>query len=125
MQLKWWIYINEYIAEFPNSAICKALKAGMEHRIQYLKHYEDLQTNFDNPTNCEKRLHAIVFDKWGQKIRSDENDVDSRLGTFLRVNPNLKKYESSSNILEIERILISRFRTVSHSLTIEIGRYSG
>ena len=54
-----------------------------------------------------------------------EADADSRLGTYYRVNPTLEKYVPKPQLtLEIERELVTRYRTGSHSLAIELGRYS-
>ena len=54
-----------------------------------------------------------------------ETDADSRLGTYYRVNPTLEKYVPKPQpTLEIERELVTRYRTGSHSLAIELGRYS-
>ena len=52
-------------------------------------------------------------------------DPDSKLGTYHRVNPNLNSnVQNPQQIMEFERELITRFRTGSHSLAVEIGRYS-
>ena len=54
-----------------------------------------------------------------------EKDKDSRLGTYFRINPLLEKHVSlDQDVMEIERILVTRFRTGSHSLAVELGRYS-
>ena len=52
-------------------------------------------------------------------------DEDSKLGTYYRVNPLLLKYVPNPQpIMEIERELITRYRTGSHSLAIELGCYT-
>ena len=52
-------------------------------------------------------------------------DEDSKLGTYYRINPTLQKYvPNPQKIMELERELVTRFRTGSHSLAIELGRYS-
>ena len=57
------------------------------------------------------------------KIKAaNEIDVDSKLGTYLQVNPSLESPVYSDDVFEIERIHITRFRTGSHNL-IEIGRF--
>ena len=54
-----------------------------------------------------------------------EKNEDSKLGTYYGVNPLLLKYVPIPQpIMEIERELITRCRTGSHSLAIELGRYS-
>ena len=58
-------------------------------------------------------------------LTAAENDNDSKLGTYYRINPELKSFIPRPQvILEIERILITRYRTGSHSLAIELGRSS-
>ena len=59
-----------------------------------------------------------------EKIKSTaENDIDPRMGTYLEINPQLceHKYEG---LLEYERVCITRYRTGSHNLKIETGRWN-
>ena len=49
-------------------------------------------------------------------------DENSKLGVYLIVNPTLKFPNELSNIIEYERIVITRFRTGTHNLRIESGR---
>ena len=48
--------------------------------------------------------------------------MDSRLGVYLNVNPNLISPIQRSDILEFERVLVTRYRCGSHNLKIESGR---
>ena len=57
-----------------------------------------------------------------EKIRlKAANDGNSKLGTYLLINPDLSKphYEG---ILEFQRVITTRYRTGSHNLRIETGR---
>ena len=51
------------------------------------------------------------------------HDSDSKLGTYYLVNPKLEapRYE---DIFELDRIVMTRYRTGSHNLRIETGRMS-
>ena len=49
--------------------------------------------------------------------------MDSKLGTYLQVNPSLESPVFKDDVFEIERIHITRFRTGSHNLLIETGRF--
>ena len=62
---------------------------------------------------------------WKTKFDASTPDFDGRLETYYRVNPTLEapKYLSDT-ILESDRIIISRFRCGSHSLRIEIDRFT-
>ena len=81
---------------------------------------------YRSPSDCQKQLEEGYKSKWTQTIKTKaETDNDSRLGTYLRINPTLKSWvPKPQSILEIERKLVTRFRTGSHSLNIELGRYS-
>ena len=63
-----------------------------------------------------------------QKIRfsiaKSNNDAESRLGVYLQVNPNLTPPVQRNELLEFERVLLTRYRCGSHNLLIEVGRMS-
>ena len=124
-QSKFWVYVNEYIAEFPDSALKKVIDIGLGCNIPYLKYYQKLNLGNENPKSCEKRLQDSCMELWKQKItRQASIDSDSKLGTYYRINPLLQQFAMNIDITENERITISRYRTGSHSLAIEIGRFS-
>ena len=64
---------------------------------------------------------------WRDTITSAAVNVpDSRLGTYLHVNPDLKPHVPIlQNLLDDEWKLVTRVRTGPHSLSIELGRFSG
>ena len=54
-------------------------------------------------------------------------DPQGKLGTYARVNPTMETpqcYSTALPMFEPDRILLSRFRTGSHNLRIESGRWS-
>ena len=75
---------------------------------------------------CEKSLTEATLESYKEKITSQFNiDHDSRLGTYHRINPNLtSNVPVPQTTLEFERELVTRFRTGSHALAVETGRYS-
>ena len=75
--------------------------------------------------NCESLLRSEFTNNTNQKIRNAYDiDVDSKLGTYLQVNPNLKSPKYGTRTFEIERIHTTRFRNGSNNLLIETGRFS-
>ena len=93
--------------------------------LQYVKYYENLYLLHGSTVNCENELHRNFNIKWQTEIRKAYDcDIDSKLGSYLQVNPQLRTPVPQINLLEIERISITRFRTGSHNLLIETGRYS-
>ena len=76
--------------------------------------------------NCEKSLTRAITEAYKDRITSQFNrDNDSKLGTYYRINPTLtSNVPAPQATLEFERELVTRFRTGSHSLAVEIGRYT-
>ena len=118
--------MKTYIAEHPESALAKVYNMGTQARSPYLNYYLKLEREFGDPENCEKSLRRSITEAYKDRFMLQyNNDNDSKLGTYYRINPNL-----SSNVpvpqvtLEFERELVTRFRTGSHSLAMETGRYT-
>ena len=79
-----------------------------------------------NTIPCQRIISREYQSTWRENIlKAHNDDINSKLGAYFLVNPNIKNPNLlySKNIFEIERILITRFRTGSHSLLIETGRY--
>ena len=125
-QLKFWIYLQEYKDKFPDAALSKMLQIGMDNRLTYLKYYENLKSIYGDPENCRISIEREYFEQVKTKIHNEnEKDADSKLGTYLLINPTLQKYvPNPQNIMEVERELVTRYRTGSHSLAIELGRFT-
>ena len=49
--------------------------------------------------------------------------MNSKLGIYYQINPSLTNNHFTENIMEYERLLISRYRTGSHYLNIEKLRW--
>ena len=125
LQLKFWLYILAYVYEFPDAALSKVIKLGLECNVPYIKYYKKLLIDYGDPSTCEDATKKDCMVNWKPKIIAASVDVDSKLGTYYRVNPLFQKFTTKDlNITENERILITRLRTGSHSLKIEIGRFS-
>ena len=95
-------------------------------KIGLVKHYTSLKDTYHTPNACQEALQNSFKEKWKNLMQSKaESDSDSRLGTYFRINPELQRWiPSPQSILEIERKLVTRYRIGSHSLNIELGRYS-
>ena len=125
MQLKFWLQMKDYIQEHPDSAVAKVYNMGSQ-TSPYIKYYEKLENENTEPKECKERIKTEYLERYKRKMTSQLNDdPDSKLGTYLRSNPNLtSNVPVPQTILESERQLLTRFRTGSHSLAIEIGRYA-
>lgn len=123
-QLKFWLFIKKYVNDHPSAALTRILNIGLENNLGYLRYYENLVLNYGSSDNCEKSLINIYTSSWRQKLSDSIIDVDSKLGTYFRINPMMLSLSNLPDSTENERILISRYRTGSHSLAIEMGRFS-
>ena len=124
LQTKFWLYVLRYIADFPGSALSKVIEIGEISGISYVRYYKNLIIKFGDPVRCEQMLNQSFMATCKQKFIDASVDIDSKLGTYYHVNPLLKPFTAAQNLTENERILITRFRTGSHSLAVEIGRFS-
>ena len=93
--------------------------------MPYLRYYEKLQADYENTEACEEILTQTFRDTYTAKIHQKAEDQNSRFGAYLLVNPNLEPPSQNYDCKpEFERILITRYRSGSHNLKIETGRFS-
>ena len=125
-QVRFWINMMEYKDENSNSALAKTLEMTMEENLHIVSYYTDLLRDYNTPETCQRELNFEFKEKWTNRIReSAHQDMNSRLGTYYQINPDLTPWiPYPQTIMESERKLVTRFRTGSHSLNIEIMRYS-
>ena len=121
-QLKFWTGINKIMQETPEHYISKLVTIAAN--CKYIKYYKHLEESYSSTLECREHLTAEFKTSFENKIRASAADVDSRLGTYLEVNPTLTKPVFSDK-LEFQRVCISRYRTGSHDLKIESGRITG
>ena len=122
-QFKFWVTLKSYLDDDPGHPLKNLIQYGMQLNLPYLKYYSDLQSKYLTPINCETVMKNDFQTSIAEKIRSkSNNDIDSRLGVYLEVNPNLTAPSQCDDILECERVLITRYRCGSHNLNIEAGR---
>ena len=121
-QLKFWLSINKIMQETPDHYISKLVTAAAN--TKYIKYYKHLEESYSNVDDCKSRLTTYLKSACEDKIRAAAIDADSRLGTYLTINPSLSKPVFEDK-LEFQRTCISRYRTGSHDLQIELGRLAG
>ena len=65
---------------------------GMEINCSYTKYHVDLRKKYDEPLTCEESINKGYIKSFESKMRSKHNDdADSKLGTYYRVNPYLNE----------------------------------
>ena len=85
--------------EKPLHYITRLVTTATNENIHYIQYYRRLLTTYGSANTCESVMKTAFNLEWKNKIQTHFNDdVDSRLGTYMRVNPNLLKYE---NLLDI------------------------
>ena len=119
--------LQEYSSNNPTSAVAKVLNIGLNNNIAYLKYYISLQSSYSDPISCQQSIEREYRNNFEQKLRQKHGeDTESRFGAYVSVNPTFQPLVPRPQItMEIERMLVTRYRTGSHSLSIELGRYTG
>ena len=98
----------------------KTVKLALDNNIPFIKHYQQLQSKFQNHSSCLNHYIQESNNKI-QNSFSNISDINSPLGTYKVINPELST--PSFDLNESERILITRYRSGSHYLNIEKGRW--
>ena len=122
-QLNFWMNLQTYLDNNPDHPLKNLIQHGLSLNLPYLNYYTNLEHTYTTPKNCEDALANEFKTSIITKINTkSNNDIDSRLGVYLQVNPNLVPPKHDNNILEFEQVLLTRYRSGSHNLKIETGR---
>ena len=120
-QMKFWTSLIRTLD--CNSPLGKLLQKANTINLPYIAYYETLHSNYASADTCEKNLQSNYMNRSKQEIKiAYDNDIDSKLGTYLQVNPDFETPSYDDNMFEIERVHLTRFRTGSNNLRIESGR---
>ena len=121
-QLKFWLSLNENLVVTSN--LYKLLEEAKRIRLPFINYYESLATSYNTPENCERFFREEYLQKMKEKFNAEYvKDPDSKLGSYIQVNPDLYSPIYDDTVFELERILITRYRTGSNNLKIETGRF--
>ena len=121
-QLAFWLKIENC-----DLLINKIFTKVNEYDLEYVTYYKQLKEKYGTPKQCDRSIQLEYVRKWKESIITSSNeDANSKLGTYYDVNPDCKSKHNATyiNILELERITLTRYRTSSHNLKIETGRHS-
>ena len=85
-QLKFWKSIRLLQQQNPDHYISKLVTLG--ENTNYIKYYKNLEETYIDPSSCSSTMRNTMHDSFVNKVRgSAESDPDSKLGSYLRVNP--------------------------------------
>ena len=119
-QMKFWTAIEEIVNTDPDHYITKLVRIG--ESTDYIKYYRNLMNTHTDVKTCNDTLKRNFKDWFRDKFeKAAREDSDSKLGTYLMINPELESPEYNLKI-EYQRVLITRYRTGSHNLRIEKDR---
>ena len=122
-QMKFWTAIEEIMSSDQEHYITKLVNIG--ESTNYIKYYRNLMTLYTDIKTCNYTLRNFMrnfMSGMREKIeQAAREDADSKLGTYLMVNPELKSPEYEQRF-EFQRVVCTRYRTGSHNLRIRKNR---
>ena len=127
-QLKFFRKMLSDCEHHPDSPISKLITKGMELNTTFLRHYKQLDQQFEEPQDCFNYYVREHENQMEGKIRAKhDSDRDSILGTYMRINPTLvqPKLYRDAHCNEYDRKIITKYRAGSHELSIQTGRLAG
>ena len=83
----------------------------------------NIRQQYVTSNNCIHTLQEQYKTTWKCKFEQSKDDVDSRLETYYRIKPSLS-VPKIPFMIGNNRVLLTRLRSGSHSLRIELGRYA-
>ena len=126
-QFKFWDKIKKDIQQNPDSPISKLYTVAINCNLPFIKHYVSLHERFANENKC----YQFYLDNDNETIRNRfslkaELDNDGIFGTYLQVNPSLTspQFYHKYVISELDRMILTKYRSGSHFLNIQKGRCS-
>ena len=122
-QLKFWKGLQRLMTDNPNHHISNLVRNAENFNLNYIRYYKNLESSYIFPKNCESVLRRNFREDIERKITSTAAADDySKLGAYFEVNPQFIA-PNFRNVFELDRIVISRYRSGSHNLKIESGRF--
>ena len=126
-QLSFFRKFKENCNANPKSSISNVFSQAMNSNVTFLRHYKQLDRTFTTPNACYR--HYLNEHETNSRAKTQAKydvDNDSILGTYLRINPNLKSPQFYRETIcnEHDRKIITRYRTGYHKLKINKGRQS-
>ena len=118
--------MKDDMTQNPDSPVTRVYSLAIEANLPIIKHYVDLHTSFSSEYECYNFYLAQERDIKVRIQDAANNDPDGIQGTYNRINPTLQSpcFYSSYMINESDRIILTKYRTGSHSLKIQKGRYN-
>ena len=122
-QLNFWLSLNEYLQNNPQHYLNTLIDKAKDY--PYITYYKNLQRTYTDTQMVDRTLKGEMKAKHKDKIENAARlDENSKLGSYLQVNPTLEK-PTYNNKLEFQRVCVTRYRTGSHNLAVEKGRFGG
>ena len=112
----------------PDAPLTRFLKQAIQLNLPFITHHVDMAGNYHSASHVVSTVNQEFTTKV-QDILSTHRTLDpnGKLGTYARINPQIDTptmYSASQPLFEPDRMLLTRFRTGSHNLQIETGRWT-
>ena len=122
-QYNFWKNLTDNIEN--DSPLNTLISKARDINLPYIKYYDNLLQNYTSADQIRNIMKAEFSNKWKDKInKAHSDDPLSKLGTYADINSNFKPVVFKPTLFELDRILITRYRTGSNNLLIETGRFS-
>ena len=126
-QYIFWKKIITYMESDNNTSITKIYKLAIEKNLQYLRHYQKLHKDFETAELC----HDYNLNEFNNKIKQSVIcktvvERNSILNKYITLNESLTSptFYKQYLIKEYDRLIITKYRSGSHYLKIQTGRYN-
>ena len=95
----------------PEATLSKIFQQTVDKNISFLRYYKQLDSDVNDPEECYKHYMSVNMNNIEEASYSA--DGDSILGTYYRINPEIKSsdFYYKPMYMGTDRIIINQYRT--------------
>ncbi len=124
LQKQFWTKLLKDAQEHPDAPITRLIAQARINNLPIISHYNNL---YESNNKTARSFGEEAMREATNRLRiTGQNDVLSKAGQYLKVNPELQANNlyNRTDIPESDRIIITRYICGSHKLKIETGRWN-
>jgi len=108
----------------PDSPITKLYQIAIDLQIPFIRHYLKLHQDFTNEKDCYTFYESSARHDILQRIQNEAaQDHHCIKGVYLNPSLETPKFYQSYDLNERQRTILTKYRTGSHYLNVQRGRY--
>ena len=123
-QFKFWSKIRDNLNS--PSSLATVYHQAIEKNTHFIRHYKNLHKQFSDEESCYNFYKNKFSMRMAENIKMKAQLVQYGIANdYIKINPKLTTpdYHKKHTIIENNRLIVTKYRTGSHYLRINTGRW--